>query len=161
VRKKSLTLEAASAADVDDVLAVLNDAAAWLRASGLEQWPERFEPEWIEPAIENGETWLARVDGEVAGTITLEWDDPLWADVEGTAGYVHRIAVRRTARGLGVALLDWAAATAGALGCAYLRLDCLSSNSRLRAYYESRGFLHHSDVQDSRRAIVSRCQLPL
>lgn len=161
MRKNSLTLEAASAADIDDVLAVLNDAAAWLRASGLTQWPERFKPEWIEPAIESGELWLARLDGEAAGTITLDWDDPLWEGVEGTAGYVRRVAVRRTASGLGVALLDWAAATAGALGCAYLRLDCVSSNSRLRTYYEARGFTHQGDVQDSRGATVSRYQLPL
>ncbi|WP_165949479.1 GNAT family N-acetyltransferase, partial [Kribbella turkmenica] len=139
---KRLTLESATAADVGDLLAVLDEAAAWLRATGIEQWPERFESAWVEPAIEAGETWLARLDGVVAGTITLDWDDPLWSDVGGRAGYVHRMAVSRSAPGLGAALLDWSAATAAALGCPHLRLDCVTSNHRLRTYYESRGFHH-------------------
>ncbi|GAA3316118.1 hypothetical protein GCM10020219_034180 [Nonomuraea dietziae] len=28
----------------------------------------------------------------------------------------------------------------------YLRLDCVKSNDRLRAYYEARGFAHRGDV---------------
>jgi GNAT superfamily N-acetyltransferase len=146
VRKNRLTLESATPTEVGDVLTVLDEAAAWLRDSGVDQWPDRFEAAWVEPAIERGETWLARLDGVVAGTITLDWDDPLWSDLHGTAGYVHRMAVRRSAAGLGAALLDWAVATTRALGCAYLRLDCVTSNTRLRSYYESRGFHHQGDV---------------
>jgi GNAT superfamily N-acetyltransferase len=170
-RTERLTLEAAASSDVGDVLAVLDEAAGWLRASGIDQWPERFESAWVEPAIERGETWLARLDGVAAGTITLDWDDPLWSDLEAAAGYVHRMAIRRSAPGLGVALLDWAVATSRALGCTCLRLDCVSSNSRLRSYYESRGFQHQGDVPvagapgqrdgDGPRTLVSRYQLPL
>lgn len=168
---KRLTLESATPADVDDVLAVLDEAAAWLRSSGVDQWPDRFKSEWVEPAIERGETWLARLDGVAAGTITLDWDDPLWSGLDGTAGYVHRMAIRRSATGLGAALLDWAVATSRALGCRYLRLDCVSSNSRLRSYYESRGFQHQGDVPvggppgqrdpDGPTTQLSRYQLPL
>jgi hypothetical protein len=39
------------------VLALLADAAAWLQARGVEQWPDRFPPEWVMPTIEAGETW--------------------------------------------------------------------------------------------------------
>ncbi|MFI7061093.1 GNAT family N-acetyltransferase [Kribbella sp. NPDC050124] len=160
--QKKLTLQPAAPDELVDVLAVLDEAAAWLRESGIEQWPDSFKPAWVEPAIEDGETWLARIDGEVAGTITLDWDDPLWEDVDGMAGYVHRMAVRRSASGLGAALLDWAAATSTALGCAYLRLDCVGSNSRLRSYYEARGFQHHGDVRIGGPMVwVSRYQLPL
>jgi GNAT superfamily N-acetyltransferase len=145
-QQQRLTLESASTADVGDVLAVLDEAAAWLKASGVDQWPDRFKSTWVEPAIERGETWLARLDGVAAGTITLDWDDPLWSDLEGEAGYVHRMAIRRSSPGLGAALLDWAVATTGALGCGYLRLDCVTSNNRLRSYYESKGFHHQGDV---------------
>jgi GNAT superfamily N-acetyltransferase len=171
VRQQRLTLESATPAEVDDVLAVLDEAAGWLRGSGVDQWPDRFKPAWIEPAIERGETWLARLDGSVAGTITLDWEDPLWSDLEAHAGYVHRMAVRRSASGLGAALLDWATATSQALGCAYVRLDCVSSNRRLRSYYEARGFQHQGDVLaggppghrngDGPTTQVSRYQLPL
>lgn len=158
---KVLTIQ--PAIEVDDVLAVLDEAAAWLRASGIEQWPERFKPEWIAPAIDRGETWLARLDGVVAGTITLDWDDPLWSGLRAHAGYVHQLAVRRSAAGLGASLLDWATATSQALGCSYLRLDCVSTNRRLRTYYETRGFQHQGDVADRHGPStgVSLYQLPL
>jgi GNAT superfamily N-acetyltransferase len=170
-RTKRLTLESATTAELEDLLAVLDEAAGWLRAAGIDQWPDRFESAWVEPAVERGETWLARLDGVVAGTITLDWDDPLWSDLDGTAGYVHRMAVSRSAPGLGATLLDWAAATSRALGCAQLRLDCVSSNDRLRTYYESRGFRHHGAVpvggppghrdEDAPTTWVSRYELPL
>lgn len=160
--QKKLTLQPAAPDELADVLAVLDEAAAWLRESGIEQWPDSFKARWVEPAIERGETWLARIDGEVVGTITLDWDDPLWEDTPGLAGYVHRMAVRRSASGLGAALLDWAAATSNALGCRYLRLDCVRSNSRLRSYYEARGFRHHGDAEVGVPLTwVSRYQLPL
>jgi hypothetical protein len=50
-----------------------------------------------------------RVGGEIGGTLTLDWSDPLWEDVGGTAGYVQRMAVRRRAAGLGAVMLRWAA----------------------------------------------------
>ncbi|TCO23208.1 hypothetical protein EV652_10931 [Kribbella steppae] len=90
------------------------------------------------------------------------------AEVTGRTG--RQLAVRRSATGLGAALLDWAVATSRALGCGYLRLDCVSSNSRLRSYYESRGFQHQGDVpvggapgqRDSDGPTwVSRYRLPL
>lgn len=143
---KRLTLESATSDDIDDLLAVLDEAAAWLRTKGVEQWPKRFKAAWVGPAVERGETWLARLDGAVAGTITLDWDDPLWSDLDGSAGYVHRMAVTRSAPGLGATLLTWTAATTRALGCTYLRLDCVSTNTRLRTYYESQGFHHQGDV---------------
>jgi hypothetical protein len=81
------------------------------------------------------------------------------------------MAIRRSAAGLGASLLDWATATTRALGCAHLRLDCVTSNKRLRFYSESKGFQHQGDVavggapgqraDDGPVTSVSRYQLPL
>ncbi|MEW9513504.1 GNAT family N-acetyltransferase [Streptomyces bacillaris] len=130
----------------DDVLGVLDEAAGWLGARGITQWPSRFDAEWVVEAISRGETWLVSVGDTVAGTITLDWADPVWADLGGTAGYVHRMAVCRWAAGLGAVMLDWASDAARHRGADALRLDCVSSNARLRAYYEARGFVHRGDV---------------
>jgi GNAT superfamily N-acetyltransferase len=129
-----------------DVLSLLDEAAAWLRARGISQWPERFEPVWVRGAISRGETWLVRVDGTVSGTVTLDWSDRVWADVGGDAAYLHRMAVRRTAAGLGAVILGWAEGVAREHGRPALRLDCVASNTRLRAYYEAAGFVHRGDV---------------
>lgn len=71
-----------------------------------------------------------------------------WADPLGKAGYVRRLAVRRShaGQGLGSQLLDWAADQVGAAGKRLLRLDCVAENAGLRRYYEGVGFTHLGDV---------------
>jgi GNAT superfamily N-acetyltransferase len=130
-----------------DVLTVLDEAAARLREQGIEQWPARFDADWVEGAVRRGETWLAGQGAAVSGTVTLDGADPVWDAVPGPAAlYVHRMAVRRPARGLGAVMLDWAAGVARRQGREALRLDCVASNARLRAYYEAAGFVHRGDV---------------
>ena len=133
--------------ELEEVVAVLSEAAAWLRALGIEQWPDPFPAAWVEPSIERGETYLARDGDLVAGTITLRWDDPaFWGEQPPVAGYVHAIAVRREFAGAGPALLDWADGQVCAEGRELLRLDCRTENARLRRYYEGQGFVHRGDA---------------
>jgi ribosomal protein S18 acetylase RimI-like enzyme len=49
---------------------------------------------------------------------------------------------------MGRVLLGWAAREALARGKAYLRLDVMADNPRIRAYYESAGFVHVRDLPD-------------
>jgi GNAT superfamily N-acetyltransferase len=113
----------------------------------VSQWPEDFELAWIEPALARGETWLASWGKEPpTGTITLSWADAAWFNDQEDAGYVHRLAVRRSAAGLGLALLDWAATECLKRGRRLLRLDCVTTNHELRHYYETHGFVHQGDV---------------
>ena len=128
-----------------DVLMVLDEAAAWLQERGIGQWPPRFEPSWVEAAITRGETWLVKVGGTVSATVTLDLADPVWDGITGSALYVHRMAVRRRAAGLGAAVLGWAACAARERGREALRLDCVAANARLRAYYERAGFAYRGD----------------
>lgn len=131
---------------LDDVLSVLDDAAAWLQSGAVVQWPSRFEPAWVEGAIRRGETWLVRVGETISATVTLDQADSVWDGLPGRALYVHRMAVRRQAAGLGGAILGWAAGVARERGREALRLDCVASNARLRAYYEAAGFVHCGDA---------------
>jgi GNAT superfamily N-acetyltransferase len=153
-----------------EVLSVLDEAAAWLQERGIAQWPGRFEPSWVEDAIRRGETWLVEANDTIAATVTLDWADPVWLDAEGSAAYVHRMAVRRREAGLGSFILAWAADVAGRRGCGALRLDCVASNRRLRTYYEAAGFTHRGDVtvggapgqrHDGPVTQVSRYEMPL
>ena len=115
-----------------EVLAVLDEAAAWLQGRGVEQWPSRFEQSWVEGADRRGETWLALAGGTVRGTVTLDYGDPVWDDLPAAALYVHRMAVRRSAAGLGTVILRWAAGVAREQGREALRLDCWPAARLLR-----------------------------
>ena len=129
------------------VLAVLTQAAGWLRGRGVEQWPDRFPADWVMPAVERGETWLADVDGETVGTLVVQWDDPIfWAGYPADAGYLHRLAVCRPGTGQGGALLHWAEQHAADHGKPFLRLDCVAGNAALRGYYEQAGYAHVGDI---------------
>jgi hypothetical protein len=46
----------------------------------------------------------------------------------------------------GAVILGWAAGIARERGRESLRLDCVTSNERLRVYYEAAGFVHRGDV---------------
>jgi len=89
---RSVEISRVEARDVGSVLAVLDEVAERLDSKGVRQWPRRFQPSWVTPAIEEGHTWLVHLDGELAATTTLEWADPMWGPDDGSAGYVHRLA---------------------------------------------------------------------
>ena len=154
-----MIVEQARPEELGEVLAVPSESARWLNSRGIEQWPDPFPADRVEPSIARGETYLVRVGGAVAGTITLRWaDHAFWGEQPPVAGYVHAIAVRREFAGLGPKLLDWAAARVRDAGRELLRLDCLSSNAALRSYYERHGFAHRRDttVEDFRTSLYER-----
>lgn len=167
----AVTFVVAAPDQLDDVLRVLDEAAAWLRDRGIEQWPARFDPAWVRGSVERRETRLVQVDGQVCATVTLDWADTVWDEIPGNAAYLHRMAVRRQSAGLGRVILAWAADAAREHGRDALRLDCVASNRRLRAYYEAAGFAFRGDATvagapGQRLAagpvtVVSRYELPL
>jgi GNAT superfamily N-acetyltransferase len=137
-----MPLEVRSAAleDVDAVADILAEVSAWLRGKGIKQWPARFPADFFHGYVRREELYVATVEGAIVGTVTLQWlDPPFWGDRQ-DAGFVHRLAVRRSHAGCGRTLLDWAERKAVERGRSFLCLDTLSSNTRLRRYYEDMGF---------------------
>ncbi len=135
-------------ADLDDVLDILKESARWLALRGINQWRvDGFPRELIAGDIARGEVYVARCDRRAVGTFTLQWSDEMfWPGASDEAGYIHRIAVRREARGLGVELLRSAERVTAATGRKLLRLDCFSGNATLCGYYERAGFLRVADI---------------
>ena len=147
----ALEITPATLEDAGTLRALLAEVSEWLIGCGLRQWPAEFPDEWFVPALEAGHTWLARRDRELVATITLQWDDEVvWGTRPSDAGYVHRLAVRRTAAAAGVGreLLEWAAEEVRAAGRTHVRLDCWRENPGLRSYYEAAGFEHRGDAEE-------------
>jgi GNAT superfamily N-acetyltransferase len=139
----------ATSADLDDVLDILNAAARWLAKRGINQWPTAGFPRGlIAGDIARCEVYLARQNRRAVGTLTLQWSDELfWPGATDAAGYIHRIAVRRDARGLGIEMIKFAERVTAAAGRELLRLDCFSGNNALCDYYERAGFERRADIE--------------
>ncbi|MBT2504769.1 GNAT family N-acetyltransferase [Streptomyces sp. ISL-98] len=135
-------------ADHDDLTALVglyDGAAHWMRRNGIEQWqPGGKDEEHFGLRMKEGEVWLAEAGGgRVVGAYELWWDDePAWGVQPPVAGYVHRLMTDRTAApaGLGRVMLVQAERRIAEAGRELARLDCLTSNARLRRYYEGVGY---------------------
>ncbi len=151
-----LTIVQAQPSELGIALDILEEAAQWLTSRGIDQWsPGSFRVgrcQSIVNHLNQGEVYLALLEGEAIGTLTLQWSDKLiWGDMPEDAGYVHSLAIRRARAGMGVGqqLLQWAEKMVAANEKRYLRLDCMTKNPGLRRYYEQAGFTHCRDVEDN------------
>jgi GNAT superfamily N-acetyltransferase len=154
----------ATHADAAVAGSILDEAARWLASQGFDHWPVPFPADELAERIDQGELYVADLDGEPAGTLTLLWDDPsFWGDQPPDAAYIHKLAVRRAfaGRGLGSAIVAWAERRAAAAGRQHLRLDCPRDNPGIRVYYERLGFEHRGDLDDPRGFVVALYERPI
>ncbi|MFB7515902.1 GNAT family N-acetyltransferase [Streptomyces sp. NPDC056144] len=139
-----VTFRQADDADVDLLVELYDGAARWMIDHGIDQWkPGGKSAEHFRARIAAGEVWLARHGERAVGAYELWWEDEqAWGPRPPVAGYVHRLMADRTAApaGTGRALLSHAEGRIAAGGRSVARLDCLSSNPRLRTYYEAAGY---------------------
>jgi GNAT superfamily N-acetyltransferase len=160
-----ITVRQARRADVNAVEELLIEAARWVDALGEVMWEEgELAAGRVAAEVEEGQFFLAVVDGEPGGAIKFQLEDRLfWPDLtQSESAFVHRLVVGRRYKGLGVstALLQWAVDRARAMGKRYLRLDCDASRPKLRALYERFGFRIHSFRQVG-AYYVARYEYPL
>jgi GNAT superfamily N-acetyltransferase len=130
---------------------MLDGAVAWLAARGRTgQWgtdPWSARPKAVAQVTEivrSGTPWLAEIDGEPVGTMTLTpHPTPYVAPVDEPEVYVHLLVTDRrfAGRGIGDALLAHAVAETRRQRIGLLRVDCYAGDDgRLVAYYRSQGF---------------------
>jgi GNAT superfamily N-acetyltransferase len=143
--------------DVETAAGLLDEATVWVSELGHEQWPFPYPRDELAAAVDRGEVYLAELDGEAVGTVSILADDPVyWGERPPDAHYVHKLAVRRhrAGRGIGAAIIEWADNGAAAAGRTFLRLDCLRDDPGIRAYYERLGFEHCGDFDDQARGLL-------
>ncbi|MFJ7207434.1 GNAT family N-acetyltransferase [Streptomyces sp. NPDC098789] len=131
--------------DAATLVALYDQAARWMRTQGIEQWkPGEKGVEHFRARMADGEVWIAAdADGRVCGAYELWWsDEEAWGVQPPVAGYVHRLMVEREAApaGAGRRLLEHAERRIARAGLERARLDCISTNPRLLAYYQGAGY---------------------
>lgn len=160
-----MQIDQALPAEAATVAAVLTEAAQWLAAGGRPLWSATdIGLETVRRGTDAGSYFIARQDGEVAGVMRLDLEDPhFWPEVEaGSSLFVHKLAVRRAYAGHGVAatLLAFARDHARGIGRPHLRLDCVADRAPLRTLYERFGFSLHSEIRKGERSFA-RYVLPV
>ncbi|TQJ75641.1 tyrosine-protein phosphatase [Streptomyces sp. SLBN-31] len=139
-----LTYRRATPADATTLVRLRDTAALWQLARGIDQWkPGEKDETHFTTRMNEGEVWLAHSGGHLAGAWELWWnDEAAWGPRPADAGYIHRLMTtpHTAPPGTGGRMLAEAESRIAATGRPYARLDCLSTNPRLRAYYESAGY---------------------
>lgn len=139
-----VTFRQADEGDLDLLVELFDGLAHWMVRNGIEQWkPGAKSAGHFRTRIAAGEVWLACLGGRVVGAYELWWEDEqAWGPQPPVAGYVHRLMTdRETApAGTGRVLLAHAEERIAARGRSVARLDSMTSNPRLRTYYEAAGY---------------------
>ena len=146
----NVTIRQAATSDLENISAILQEAAQWLEERGMPLWREsELSPNRIAREVSAGSFILGEVDGIAAAAMMFLLSDPdFWPEVPPEeSAFLHRLAVRRSYAGgrLSSAMLDWAVEQTRTLGRRYVRLDCVADRPKLRAIYERYGFQYHSD----------------
>lgn len=146
----------ATAAHLDSVLGLIEDARSWLWTKDTDQW----EKPWPNPSardarvlkgLQNGKTWIVWDEDKPAATVTIAtahnpavWSKPeCTCDLAERAVFVHRLITSRkyAGCGLGAELIDWVGLRGRHKNRArWIRIDVWSSNTGLHDYYMSKGF---------------------
>ena len=148
----SMAIRPGSTSDFDAVIALMDEAVAWLAAQGRPgQWgtePISASPakaERMRQEVEGNDLWLAEISGEAVGAMLLgEKPMPYVAPVDERELYLHLLVTSRrfSGRGIGAALTGQAKAVAAGRGIDLIRVDCYAGDDRkLVAAYERMGFV--------------------
>ncbi|MFG2296599.1 GNAT family N-acetyltransferase [Streptomyces sp. NPDC048603] len=131
--------------DAGTLVALYDSAARWMKSTGIDQWKvgDKDKAHFRE-RMRDGEVWLAAdEDRRLVGAYELWWsDEEAWGVQPPVAGYVHRLMVERATApaGTGRRLLEHAERRIARTGRERARLDCVSTNPRLLAYYQGAGY---------------------
>ncbi|MEK5391364.1 GNAT family N-acetyltransferase [Margalitia sp. FSL K6-0131] len=145
-----LTIKLASDSDSKQIIYLLKETAQWIKSKNIDQWQyllEGGDDEEISLAISNQFTYKVLEGTELIGTFTLsptqsEWDIHIFGPEEvQNSLYLHRLAVapRKMGKGIGMAIIQWIKDNIQT-DKKYLKLDCVSHNTKLNHFYQKNGF---------------------
>ena len=142
-----MQLKPAEPDEIDAFVELLEAAARWQRARGIDQWQpgsmaaQRASFARLQAA---GELFVGVEAGRMIGGCVLRTQiDPVWSDrPERAAAYLSKLVAARHGSGaaLGEQILEAAQTLARERGAEWLRLDCVASNVSLARYYQRLGF---------------------
>lgn len=142
--------------DLDSIMEIIEDAKAFLKSSGVDQWQNGYpDYENFRRDVESGNCHICVEDGRVLGVVVLyvrerSDEEPGYGDVSGEGwikegeryGVFHRLAVDKNTRSKGVAaaLLQYCEELVIKEGCGTMRGDTHRHNLPMRSLLEKSGY---------------------
>ena len=151
-----MTIRKTTAADIDEIVPILEEARRTIAALGINQWQDGYpNRESIEDDLARGYSHvLVQDDGRVVGTFALIPDgEPLydvienghWTTGDDSRNYnaVHRVAIAVASRGSGAStrMIEFVRDVTRRAGKASVRIDTHEGNRVMRRMLEKHGFV--------------------
>ncbi len=151
-----MTIRRTTAADIDEIVPILDEARRTIAALGINQWQDGYpNRESIEADLEKDYSYVLVHDGQVIGTFALIPDgEPLydvienghWTTGDDNRNYnaVHRVAIAVASRGSGASteMIHFVAERTRKEGKTSVRIDTHEGNLVMRRMLEKHGFVH-------------------
>ena len=139
--------------EIQSVFELIMERVAWMDTVGIRQWNttkygQRYPLDYYEMRRKQEELFvLTDSAGDILAVGALLHEDERWPEHE-SAFYLHHLASRVDAKGVGSIFLQMAEDYAARMGKKYMRLDSAVGNKTLEAYYTSRGYTEAGTCKD-------------
>lgn len=133
-------------ADIPFIEKILYDAVVWMDANNISNLWNYDNIKWenLSKNYKIEDFCIAIYDNVPVGCVAItDVDATYWPDIKkGTSLYLHKLAVKREARGKGISkeLIDYVKQKAYCQNINSIRLDCNAKRGKLRMVYENQGF---------------------
>jgi predicted GNAT family N-acyltransferase len=143
-----IVFQRAGGSDLSEILRLVKEAALWLKMKNINYWQDWINPpekfiNWIKIGFERNEFYLMKQGISIIGCFRLSGNDEVfWGKQDSPAYYIHSFTIDRKLNGknLGIKVIQKLGNICKESRKKYLRLDCSSTVSALKQYYEELGF---------------------
>jgi N-acetylglutamate synthase-like GNAT family acetyltransferase len=138
--------------DIHDIEDILHDAVEWMNANNISNLWNENNICWssLSQKYNINDFYIAYVGSKPVGCMAItNVDKTYWPSNEsGTSLYIHKLAVKQDARGIGISkeLIDYVKEKACKDKIKAIRLDCNANRKKLRNIYENYGFRYVETV---------------
>ena len=153
----SVEFRKATSRELSPIMEIIDDAKAFMKASGLNQWQDGYpNREIIGNDIEAGKTYVLVMDGLIAATAFVSFDgEPDYIEIDGAWPndepymVIHKVAAAKAARGKGatVKLFEYIEELSRKKGVRNLRIDTHRDNLRMQGFLKKMGFFFCGNVE--------------
>ena len=143
-------LELAQVQDAAECYRIIDEAKAFQKDQGFEQWTEHYPNEQtIRDDIDAGKGYILTLNHQIAGYMCIDFSgEPAYVKIEGAwnseqpYAVVHRMAFSREYRGCGLSSIAWALIEKLCIskGVNYIRVDTDFPNKRMQHILVKNGF---------------------